>query len=243
MTEAHRVAVRLSGLRYSYPNGLASHAALDGVDLTVRAGEKVALLGPNGAGKTTLLLHLNGLLRGSGEVEVFGRSVADADKAELARIRASVGLIFQDPDDQLFSNTVFDDVAFGPIHMGLHEEEVRERVESAMADVGLSGFGDRAPYYLSGGEKRRSAIATVLSMRPEIIVADEPSSGLDPRARRELIRLIGSLPQTMLVATHDVDLARAVLPRCVIMKDGRVVADGPTNELAGDQELLESYGL
>ena len=243
MAEGHRVAVRLSGLRYSYPNGLAGHAALDGVDLTVREGEKVALLGPNGAGKTTLLLHLNGLLRGSGEVEVFGRSVADADKAELARIRASVGLIFQDPDDQLFSNTVADDVAFGPIHMGLGSNEVRERVESAMADVGLSGFGDRAPYHLSGGEKRRSAIATVLSMRPEIIVADEPSSGLDPRARRELIRLIGSLPQTMLVATHDVDLARAVLPRCVIMNDGRVVADGPTNELAGDQEFLESCGL
>ncbi len=206
-------------------------------------GEKVALLGPNGAGKTTLLLHLNGLLRGKGEVEVFGRSVADADKAGLAGIRARVGLVFQDPDDQLFSNTVSEDVAFGPIHMGLGPDEVRERVESAISDVGLSGFGDRAPYHLSGGEKRRSAIATVLSMRPEIIVADEPSSALDPRARRELIRLIDSLPQTMLVATHDVDLARAVLPRSVIMNHGRVVADGATSELAGDQGFLESCGL
>ena len=126
-----------------------------------------------------------------------------------------------------------EDVAFGPIHMGLDSNEIQARVESAMSDVGLSGFGDRAPYHLSGGEKRRSAIATVLSMRPEIIVADEPSAGLDPRARRELIRLIESLPQTMLVATHDVDLARAVLPRCVIMNNGRVVADGPTGELTG----------
>ena len=243
MTEGRCVAVRVSGLSYAYPNGLADHAALNGVDLTVMEGEKVALLGPNGAGKTTLLLHLNGLLRGSGEVEVFGRSVAEADKGELARIRARVGLIFQDADDQLFSNTVSEDVAFGPIHMGLGPKEVRERVESALADVGLSGFGDRAPYHLSGGEKRRSAIATVLSMRPEIIVADEPSSGLDPRARRELIRLIGLLPQTMLVATHDVDLARAVLPRCVIMNHGRVVADGPTSEMAGDEGFLESCGL
>ena len=235
MAEANRVAIRVRGLRYSYPNGLTEHAALDGVDLTVTEGEKVALLGPNGAGKTTLLLHLNGLLTGSGGVEVFGRRVIDADKAELARIRARVGLIFQDPDDQLFSNTVAEDVAFGPIHMGLDSNEVQARVESAMADVGLSGFEDRAPYHLSGGEKRRSAIATVLSMRPEIIVADEPSSGLDPRARRELIRLIESLPQTMLVATHDVDLAREVLPRCVIMNNGRVVADGPTAELTGDR--------
>ena len=243
MSESTRVAVRVIGLTYSYPNGLVGHAALDGMDLTVTEGEKVALLGPNGAGKTTLLLHLNGLLRGSGDVEVFGRSVAEASKAELARIRARVGLIFQDPDDQLFSNTVAEDVAFGPIHMGVGPNEVRDRVETAMADVGLSGFGDRAPYHLSGGEKRRSAIATVLSMRPDIIVADEPSSGLDPRARRELIRLIDSLPQTMLVATHDVDLARAVLPRCVIMNEGRVVADGPTEELTSDQEFLESCGL
>ena len=180
MAEANRVAVRVSDLRYSYPNGVFGHAALDGVDLTVMKGEKVALLGPNGAGKTTLLLHLNGLLQGSGDVEVFGRRVLDADKAELAMIRARVGLIFQDPDDQLFSNTVAEDVAFGPIHMGLDTNEVQARVESAMADVGLSGFGDRAPYHLSGGEKRRSAIATVLSMRPEIIVADEPSAGLGP---------------------------------------------------------------
>ena len=243
MSESTRVAVRVIGLTYSYPNGLVDHAALDGVDLTVTEGEKVALLGPNGAGKTTLLLHLNGLLKGRGDVEVFGRRVADADKAELARIRARVGLIFQDPDDQLFSNTVAEDVAFGPIHMGLEPNEVRERTESALADVGLLGFGARAPYHLSGGEKRRSAIATVLSMRPEIIVADEPSSGLDPRARRELIRLIDSLPQTMLVATHDVDLARAVLPRCVIMNKGRIVADGPTEELTGDPEFLESCGL
>ena len=243
MDEGQRVAIRVRGLRYSYPNGLVDHAALDGVDLTVKEGDKVALLGPNGAGKTTLLLHLNGLLRGEGLVEVFGRSVADAGKAELARIRARVGLIFQDPDDQLFSNTVAEDVAFGPMHMGLGPNEVRKRVESAMSDVGLPGFGDRAPYHLSGGEKRRSAIATVLSMRPDIIVADEPSSGLDPRARRELVRLIDSLPQTMLVATHDVDLARAVLPRCVIMNNGRVVADGPTRELTGDQEFLESCGL
>ena len=204
----------------------------------------MALLGPNGAGKTTLLLHLNGLLQGSGDVEVFGRGVIDADKAELARIRARVGLIFQDPRRPAFFQ-------YGGRRCGVRADPHGARYERSTGE-GRIGDGRRRPVGIRGPravspERRREAQVCnrhgVLSMRPEIIVADEPSAGLDPRARRELIRLIESLPQTMLVATHDVDLARAVLPRCVIMNNGRVVADGATGELTGDQEFLESCGL
>ncbi len=236
-------AIQVAGLRYTYLNGAADRPALDGVDLSVSAGEKVALLGPNGAGKSTLMLHLNGLLQGEGKVEVMGQAVDHGNKKLMKRIRAHVGLVFQDSDDQLFSNTVGEDVSFGPVHMGLDAQEVGKRTKAALEDVGLSGFEDRAPYHLSGGEKRRAAIATVLSMQPEIIVADEPSAGLDPRARRGLIALLQRLPQTLLVATHDIELAKAVLPRTVIMSGGKVVADGPTTEITSDAALLEHCGL
>ena len=236
-------AIQVSGLRFTYMNGTVNQPALDGVDLRVNAGEKVALLGPNGAGKSTLMLHLNGLLEGEGTVEVMGQALDHSDKKLMKQIRAHVGLVFQDSDDQLFSNTVGEDVAFGPIHMGLGMDEVRERTETALEDVGLGGYEDRAPYHLSGGEKRRAAIATVLSMQPEIIVADEPSAGLDPRARRGLIALLRRLPQTLLIATHDVELAREVLPRTVIMSGGKVVADGSTEQITSDAELMERCGL
>ncbi len=236
-------AIQVTSLSYSYLNGATERPALDGVDLCISAGEKVALLGPNGAGKSTLMLHLNGLLEGEGSVQVMGRTLDHSDKKLMKRIRASVGLVFQDSDDQLFSNTVGEDVAFGPVHMGLDSDEVDKRTQAALADVDLAGFEERAPYHLSGGEKRRAAIATVLSMQPEIIVADEPSAGLDPRARRGLIALLERLPQTLLIATHDIELARSVLPRTVIMSEGKVVADGPTEEITSDAALLERCGL
>lgn len=243
MITSQQSALKISGLRYTYRSGPVDYRALDGIDLCLSPGEKVALLGPNGAGKSTLMLHLNGLLHGEGDVEVMGRRLAEDNRDLMRRVRADVGLVFQDPDDQLFSNTVGEDVAFGPVHMGLDATEVNNRVQAALADVGLQGFEDRAPYHLSGGEKRRAAIATVLSMQPKIIAADEPSAGLDPRARRGLIALLKRLPQTLLVATHDIDLARAALPRTVIMASGKVVADGPTDEITNDETLLERCGL
>jgi cobalt/nickel transport system ATP-binding protein len=231
------VAVEIAGLSFSYPDG---HPALHEVSLSVRRGEKVALVGPNGAGKSTLLLHLNGILAGEGTVRVGGLDVA---KPNLGRVRALVGLVFQSPDDQLFSPTVFDDVAFGPIYSGLPEPEVRRRVRDALRAVGMEEYERRVSHHLSVGEKKRIAIATVLSMDPEVLVLDEPSAGLDPRARRGLINLLASLPQTILVTTHDLPLVRDLCPRMVIMDGGRIVADGPTRRLLEDGALLEAHGL
>ena len=214
--------------------------ALRDVNLSVRPGEKVALVGPNGAGKSTLLLHLNGILQGDGRVRVMGQQVV---QPHLARIRAQVGLVFQDPDDQLFSPTVFDDVAFGPLYAGLPEEEVERRVAWALAQVGLGEYAERISHHLSLGEKKRAAIATVLSMRPDILALDEPTAGLDPRARRRLIELLEALPQTMVAATHDLRLVAEVFPRTVVLDGGRVVADGRTEELLADEDLLEAHGL
>ena len=216
MTES-RPAIEVRGLRYSYPDGTE---ALRGVDLVVGRGEKVALVGPNGAGKSTLLLHLNGMLRGEGVVRVLGRDVATADRRALRELRAQVGVVFQEPDDQLFSPTLEEDVAFGPVYMGLEPGEVERRVERALSEVGLEGYGGRMPHHLSGGEKRRGALATVLSMSPEVLVVDEPSGGLDPRARRAAIRLIDEMPQTVIVATHDMRLVRDALARTVVMDGG-----------------------
>ena len=230
--------VELSHLHYAYPDGFE---ALRGVDLVVARGEKVALVGPNGAGKSTLMLHLNGIHAPShGSVRVAGLDVVSAT---LPQIRAEVGLVFQDPDDQLFSPTVRDDVAFGPLHMGLPDDEIHDRIERALAAVGMSGFERRLPHRLSLGQRKRVAMATVLSMDPSILVFDEPSAGLDPRGRRELIRLLRELPQTMLVATHDMRLVAEVLPRTVVMDEGLIVADGPTSRILADEELLEAHGL
>jgi cobalt/nickel transport system ATP-binding protein len=230
--------IEIAHLHYAYPDG---YEALRGIDLVVGRGEKVALVGPNGAGKSTLMLHLNGIHEPShGTVDVGGTRV---ERASLGRIRAEVGLVFQDPDDQLFSPTVRDDVAFGPLHMGLPETEIHERVERALAAVGMSGFERRLPHRLSLGQRKRVAMATVLSMDPSIMVFDEPSAGLDPRGRRELIGLLRQLPQTMFVATHDMRLVSEVLPRTVVLDDGRVVADGATDRILADAALLEAHGL
>jgi len=232
-----RPAIEIEDLRYAYPDG---QVALRGVSLVVAQGEKVGLVGPNGAGKSTLLLHLNGLLRGEGQVRILGTTLSGRD---LGRIRARVGLVFQNPDDQLFSSTVFEDVAYGPIYMGLPADEVRQRVSRALSQAGLEGFERRVPYHLSVGEKRSVSLATVLAMEPEVLALDEPSSGLDPRARRSLIRLLRRLPQTTLIATHDIRLVKELLPRTIILDDGRVVADGLTEQLLGNAELLERHGL
>ncbi len=206
----------------------------------MRRGEKVALVGPNGAGKSTLMLHLNGILAGEGRIEVAGLPVT---KEHLPRIRAKIGMVFQNPDDQLFSPTVFEDVAFGPLHMGLPEAEVRERVRSALEQVGMSRYSERLSYHLSVGEKKRVAIATVLAMEPDVLVLDEPSAGLDPRARRGLITLLRELPLTMLISTHDMHMAHELFPRTIIMDEGRIVADGATSGLFADRALLEAHGL
>ncbi len=228
----------LEHVHFSYPDGFE---ALRGVDLHIESGEKVALVGPNGAGKSTLMLQLNGTLRPAhGSVRVAGLAVG---KETIRRVRAEVGLVFQDPDDQLFSPTVFDDVAFGPLHMGLPADEVHRRVERALAAVGMAAFAHRVPHRMSLGQRKRVALATVLSMDPSILVFDEPSAGLDPRGRRELIRLLRTLGQTMLVSTHDMRLVAEVFPRTVVMDDGLVVADGPTDGILADGELLEAHGL
>jgi cobalt transport protein ATP-binding subunit len=234
-------SIEVHDLFYSYPDG---HEALKGVTLGIEPGEKVALLGPNGAGKSTLILHLNGILPcQKGRVRVCGVDVHACGKADLARVRASVGLVFQQPDDQLFSPTVFDDVAFGPIYQGLREPEVRQRVAGALANVHMSDFADRVSHHLSVGQKKRIAIATVLSMQPEVLVLDEPTAGLDPRGRRELINLLRELPQTMLVSTHDLHMVQELFPRTVIMDQGHVVADGVTQQLLADDALLHAHGL
>ena len=225
-------------LHYSYPDGFE---ALHGVDLRITRGEKVALVGPNGAGKSTLMLHLNGIITPShGSIEIAGTVL---DRSTIRRIRAEVGFVFQDPDDQLFSPTVFEDVAFGPLHMGIAQAEIHDRVERALAAVGMSGFERRVPHRMSIGERKRVALATVLAMDPSILVFDEPSAGLDPRGRRELIALLRSLPQTMLVSTHDMRLVAEVFPRTIIMDGGLTVADGPTSVILADNALLETHGL
>ncbi len=230
-------AIHAGGVRYSYPNG---RPALRGIDLRIVHGERVALLGPNGAGKTTFVLQLNGLLRGGGSLEVAGLEVADGALAEL---RSRVGMVFQDPDDQLFMPTVREDVAFGPLNLGLERAEVEARVAEALAEVRMTHVAGRPPYQLSAGERRRVAIATVLAMRPHLLVLDEPSANLDPRARRELIDLLAGIERTMLITTHDLPLATELCERAVILSAGRVVADGPTEELLADDALLAAHDL
>ena len=227
----------VNDLHFSYPDG---HTALRGVSMKLCNGDKVALVGPNGAGKSTLMLHLNGILGAKGEVEIAGKRLT---KDNLPAIRAMVGLVFQNPDDQLFSPTVFEDVAFGPLHMGLPEDEVRSRVDAALEAVNMTNYRDRLSHHLSVGEKKRIAIATVLSMNPSLLVLDEPSAGLDPRARRTLINLLRDLPITMLVSTHDMKLVEELFPRTIVMDEGRVVADGLTMDILDDEALLNAHGL
>jgi cobalt/nickel transport system ATP-binding protein len=230
--------VQVHALAYAYPDGTP---ALRGVDLQVAAGGALGIVGANGAGKSTLLQHLNGLLRpAAGEVHIDGQRLADDT---LAEARRRVGFVFQDADDQLFMPTVFDDVAFGPLHQGLAEAEVRARVAQALATVGAAHLAARAPYRLSGGEKRLVALAGVLAMAPRVLVLDEPSAGLDPTARRRLIGLLRTLPHTRIVAAHDLDLVLEVCPRVLVLHQGRVHADGDARAIFGDAALLARCGL
>jgi cobalt/nickel transport system ATP-binding protein len=229
--------IQVQDLFFAYPDG---HVALDGVSLKLCEGDKVALVGPNGAGKSTLMLHLNGILRGEGAISVAGMRLAPEN---LPMIRGLVGLVFQNPDDQLFSPTVFEDVAFGPLHMGLPEMEVRQRVERSLEAVQMTAYRDRLSHHLSVGEKKRIAIATVLSMDPSILVLDEPTAGLDPRSRRKLITLLRDLPITMLVSTHDMAMVKELFPRTIIMDEGCIVADDLTVNLLQDESLLRAHGL
>jgi cobalt/nickel transport system ATP-binding protein len=232
----HTISVR--GLGYVYPDGTR---ALGGVSFEVGHGEAIAVVGANGAGKSTLLLHLSGLLApAQGAIDIGG---TPASKGTLPEIRRKVGMVFQEPDDQLFMPTVGEDVGFGPMNHGLSPEEVAVRVDEALERVGASHLRDRPPYRLSGGEKRAVAIATVLAMDPSILIMDEPSSGLDPLARRRLIRLLASFGHTRIVATHDLDMAAELCERTIVLRSGTVASDGATGRIFLDDELMLSSGL
>ncbi len=230
--------VEVKDLAYSYPDGTS---VLNGVSFRLTHGEAVAIIGANGAGKSTLLLQLNGcLFPQAGTVRIGDFPL---NKGTLPYVRRTVGLVFQDPDDQLFMPQVYDDVAFGPLNLGLPPEEVEARVMQALATVGAAHLKDRPPYRLSGGEKRAVAIAAVLSMSPAILVMDEPTASLDPKTRRQLIELLKTFKHTLIIATHDLDLVLDLCARTIVLKDGMVMADGPTLEILQDQELLDSCSL
>jgi cobalt/nickel transport system ATP-binding protein len=230
-------AVEIENLSYDYPDG---HEALHDIALTIGKNETVSVIGPNGAGKSTLLLHLNGIVRSDGAIKILGTPLTEKN---IKWVRSKVGLVFQNPDDQLFSPTVFDDVAFGPLNMGLAEEEIRSRVQKALAMVSMEGYDNRSPQHLSVGEKKRIAIATVLSMDTEILVFDEPSANLDPRAKWDLVALIERLSMTKIIASHDLELVRTLSGRTVILDKGHIVCDGSTEEILSDVSLLEKHGL
>lgn len=231
-------ALDVRGLAYTYPDG---RQALFGVNLRLERGERVALLGPNGAGKTTLVLHLNGILSpAAGTVTISGLPVT---KRNLGEVRRRVGVVFQDPDDQLFMPTVAADVAFGPANLGLRGDVLDERVHEALDAVGLTDLADRTPHHLSFGQRRRVALATVLAMRPEILVLDEPTSNLDPASRRELAAILTGLDITVLMVTHDLPYALQLCERSAVMSDGRIAADGPTRTILGDERLLDAHRL
>jgi cobalt/nickel transport system ATP-binding protein len=236
MTQGSAIEVR--DVRYAYPTG---DEVLRGISCDIRHGEKVALIGPNGAGKSTFMSHMNGVaIASTGEVLIDGVPVRPEN---LKDIRRKVGIVFQDPDDQLFCPTVFDDVAFGPLNLGLSRDEIAARVEVALDTVGLKGFEERSSHHLSFGERKRLALATVLSYQPEILVFDEPSTNMDPLNRRKLIDWLQRCDKTVLLCTHDLDIALDVCERCLVLTDGRIVADGKASEILYDRALLEANNL
>lgn len=232
------VMIDVDNVYFNYPDG---HEVLKGLSCQIRKGEKVALIGPNGAGKSTFMSHLNGVqLPISGRVLIDGHVIG---KDNLKEIRRKVGIVFQDPDDQLFCPTVFDDVAFGPLNLGLPREEIEARVSDALSIVGLEGFAERSSFHLSFGERKRLALATVLSYQPDILVFDEPSTNMDPMNRRNLINWLRDSDKTILLCTHDLDIALEVCSRCLLLVDGRIAADGPTTSILYDRKLLEENKL
>ena len=236
-----RPSLDISGLAFAYPDG---NQALFGVNLTVKKGERVALLGPNGAGKTTLVMHLNGIHAAQrGEVSIAGTKIDAEDKESLKKIRSQVGIVFQDPDDQLFMPTVREDIAFGPYNMGFRGAELDQIVNDALAQVGMLDFADRAPHHLSFGQRRRVAVAGVLAMKPEILVLDEPSSNLDPASRRELATILKSLDITIFMVTHDLPYALELCERSVVLSGGLIAEDSSTRALLADGEKLAKYRL
>jgi len=230
-------AIQISSLSFKYPDGTI---ALRNISLKINEDECVGLVGPNGAGKTTLLFHLNGLLRGEGEVVIDGLEMSEKN---LKTIRRTVGIVFQDPDDQLFSSTVFDDIAFGPLSMRLPQDEVDSRVNLALREAGLEGQGKKAPHHLSFGQKKKAALAAILAMRPGIIALDEPTSNMDPRSRQAFLRLIESLDATKVISTHDMDSVFELCGRVLLMDAGELIADGEARAILGDRRLMESHGL
>lgn len=235
---ADGVAIEVNGASFSYPDG---HEVLRDISCTIGYGEKVALIGPNGAGKSTFMSLLNGIqIPTAGRITIGGLAV---EKENLIEVRRKIGIVFQDPDDQLFCPTVFDDVAFGPLNLGLSPDEIYMRVEEALALVGLTGFEQRSSFHLSFGERKRLALATVLSYQPDMLVFDEPSTNMDPLNRRRLINWLQESDKTILLCTHDLDIALEVCTRCLMLVDGRIVADGPASEILYDRELLESNNL
>jgi cobalt/nickel transport system ATP-binding protein len=234
-------AIEVKDLRFSYPDG---KEALSGISFEVGEGECVGLVGPNGSGKSTLLLHLNGILpeklNGRSAVTIHGEPITNEN---VGMIRRDVGLLFQDPDDQLFCPTVYEDVAFGPQQFGIPEDKLRSTVSRALALAGLSGFEKRSPHHLSVGEKRRVCLAGVLACEPKILALDEPTSNLDPRGKRSLHEILKSLPVTKLIATHDLEMVVELCSRTIVLDGGVIVADGPSSELLGNEELMLKHGL
>ena len=232
-------AIRIDGVSYRYGDG---REALTSLSFSVASEEVIGLIGPNGAGKTTLFLCLCGILKPqAGAISVMGLDPQNAKHRK--QLPSQVGIVFQNSDDQLFSSTIFEDVAFGPLNLQLPPDEVRFRVTEALQKVGLSGYEERVPFHLSGGEKRRAAIAGVLAMRPSVLLLDEPSMFLDPRGRRELIKLIQTLPGTKLIATHDLRLVEETCSRVILLDEGKLLADGPTRDIMANQELMSGHGL
>lgn len=231
-------AIETKNVQFSYPDG---HEVLKNINCDIKKGEKVALIGPNGAGKSTFMSLLNGVsLATQGTVKINGLLV---EKTNLIAIRRQVGIVFQDPDDQLFCPTVFDDVAFGPLNLGLPKDEIKARVQEALQTVGLTGFEERSSFHLSFGERKRLALASVLSYQPDILVFDEPSTNMDPLNRRNLIKWLKESDRTILLCTHDLDIALEVCNRCLILSNGEFVADGNASDILYDKHLLEKNHL